>query len=48
MADNQGQLVLAQNQHAFVQDSTKGTVQVYAGPTSVAIGANDRPGTRRA
>jgi major vault protein len=40
---NEGKLVLAQNQHAFVQDSTKGTVQVYAGPQGIALSGNDRP-----
>lgn len=43
MPDIQGQLVLAQNQYAFIQDATKGTVQVYAGPFSLALSANDRP-----
>src|SRR5208337_4869696 len=42
MPDGQ-QLVLAQNQHAFIQDSTKGTVQVYAGPHALALSGNDRP-----
>src|SRR5271156_589754 len=37
------QLVLAQNQHAFVQDKTKGTVQVYAGPHSLGLSPNDQP-----
>ena len=45
MPDIQGQLVLAQNQHAFIQDSTKGTVQVYAGPHALALSGNDRPVT---
>jgi major vault protein len=43
MADIQGQLVLAQNQYAFVQDSTKGTVQVYAGPHASALSNTERP-----
>lgn len=45
MADMQGQtqLVLAQNQHAFIQDTTKGIVQVYAGPHSGAVSQNERP-----
>lgn len=43
MPEIQGQLVLAQNQHAFIQDSTKGTVQVYAGPHALALSGNDRP-----
>jgi major vault protein len=42
MPDGQ-QLVLAQNQHAFVQDATKGTVQVYAGPHSLGLSPNDKP-----
>ena len=42
MADGQ-QLVLAQNQHAFIQDKTKGTVQVYAGPHSLGLSPNDQP-----
>src|SRR5271157_2537494 len=37
------QLVLAQNQHAFIQDATKGTVQVYAGPYSLGLSPNDKP-----
>lgn len=43
MPENQGQLVLAQNQYALIQDNTKGTVQVYAGPTNTPIGNNERP-----
>src|SRR5208337_9277 len=43
MPEVAGQLVLAQNQHAFIQDNTKGTVQVYAGPQGVALSGNDRP-----
>lgn len=44
MADNnQTQLVLAQNQHAFIQDNTKGVVQVYTGPHSGAISQTERP-----
>src|SRR5271154_7191592 len=42
MPDGQ-QLVLAQNQHAFIQDKTKGTVQVYAGPHSLGLSPNDQP-----
>src|SRR5271166_1322883 len=42
MPDGQ-QLVLAQNQHAFIQDATKGTVQVYAGPHSLGLSPNDKP-----
>src|SRR5271157_2561673 len=37
------QLVLAQNQHAFIQDATKGSVQVYAGPYSLGLSPNDKP-----
>jgi len=36
------QLVIAQNQHAFIQDATKGTVQVYAGPYSFGLSPNDK------
>jgi len=43
MADIAGTLVLAQNQHALIQDNTKGTVQVYAGPHALALSNNDRP-----
>ena len=43
MADIQGQLVLAQNQYAFVQDATKGSVQVFVGPHSLALSQNDKP-----
>src|SRR5271166_3270852 len=42
MPDGQ-QLVLAQNQHAFIQDATKGTVKVYAGPHSLGLSPNDKP-----
>ena len=45
MADTTGQLVLAQNQYAFIQDATKGTVQVYAGPHALALSSNDKPVT---
>ena len=38
-----GQLVLAQNQHAFIQDKTKGIVQVNAGPHSFGLSPNDQP-----
>lgn len=37
------QLILAQNQHAFVQDMTKGNVQVCVGPHSMPLGQNDTP-----
>jgi major vault protein len=43
MAENQGQLVLAQNQYAFIQDTTKGHVSIYAGPSSTALSQSDRP-----
>jgi len=43
MAEIQSELVLAQNQHAFIQDTTKGTVQVYAGPHKVSLSPTDRP-----
>src|SRR5271167_4457370 len=42
MPDGQ-QLVLAQNHHAFIQDATKGSVQVYAGPYSLGLSPNDKP-----
>ena len=45
MPEIQGQLVLAQNQYAFIQDATKGTVSVYAGPYVLALSGNDRPVT---
>jgi hypothetical protein len=38
----QSQLVLAQNQYALIQDTTKGTVLVYAGPHNGAIGQNEQ------
>ena len=37
--------MLAQNQFAFLQDATKGTVQVLAGPYVLALSQNDRPVT---
>jgi major vault protein len=45
MPDTTGQLVLAQNQYAFVQDATKGSVQVYVGPFALALSSNDKPVT---
>lgn len=42
-SDAQGQLVLAQNQHALIQDATKGQVQVYTGPHAVSLSPNDKP-----
>jgi major vault protein len=39
------QLILAQNQHAFIQDTNKGTVQVFAGPHSMTLSQTDRPVT---
>lgn len=41
--NTQSQLVLSQNQHALIQDTTKGIVQVYAGPHSGAVSQNERP-----
>ena len=38
-----GQLCLSQDQYAFLQDATKGTVSVFAGPYSFSLSANDRP-----
>jgi major vault protein len=43
MPDIQGQLVLAQNQYAFIQDATKGSVQVFVGPHALALSQTDRP-----
>jgi major vault protein len=43
MPDTTGQLVLAQNQYAFIQDATKGSVQVYVGPHALALSSNDKP-----
>jgi major vault protein len=39
----QGELVLAQNQYAYIQDATKGSVQVYVGPFKTGLTANDYP-----
>lgn len=44
MADNDRELVLAQNQYALIQDD-KGTVSVYVGPTKLGLAANDKPVT---
>ncbi len=43
MAGEQGQLVLAQNQYAFVQDSTNGAVRVSAGPNTQSLSGQDKP-----
>jgi major vault protein len=45
MPDIAGQLVLAQNQYAFIQDATKGSVQVFVGPHALALSSNDKPVT---
>ena len=37
------ELVLAQNQHAFIQDETKGVVQVIVGPYKTGLTVSDRP-----
>lgn len=37
------ELILAQNQHAFIQDETKGVVQVFVGPFKTGLTPNDRP-----
>ena len=37
------ELVLAQNQHAFIQDETKGIVQVIVGPYKTGLTDSDRP-----
>ena len=43
MAETRNELVLAQNQHAFIQDETKGTVQVIVGPFKTGLTVSDRP-----
>lgn len=43
MAETKNELVLAQNQHAFIQDETKGIVQVFAGPHKTGLTTSDRP-----
>jgi len=43
MAETRNELVLAQNQHAFIQDETKGLVQVVVGPYKTGLTATDRP-----
>lgn len=44
MANEQrDELVLAQNQYAFLQDETKGVVEVYVGPFKTGLTPNDRP-----
>lgn len=43
MAEQRNELVLAQNQYAYIQDATKGTVQVYVGPFKTGLTANDYP-----
>lgn len=44
MAENgQRDLVLAPNEHAFVQDNTKGNISVYSGPTKASLSQTDSP-----
>lgn len=43
MPDTRNELILAQNQHAFIQDETKGLVQVIVGPYKTGLTATDRP-----
>jgi len=43
MADAKNELILAQNQYAFIQDETKGSVKVHVGPLTVTPSGNDRP-----
>ena len=43
MAEQRNELVLAQNQHAFIQDETKGLVQVIVGPYKTGLTGTDRP-----
>ena len=45
--ENQRELVLADNEQAFVQDTTKGPVQVYVGPLKVSLSETDKPVRRR-
>jgi major vault protein len=42
-ASQREELILAQNQHAFIQDETKGIVQVLVGPYKTGLTPNDRP-----
>jgi major vault protein len=37
------ELVLAQNQYAFIQDETKGLIKVHVGPITFTPSGNDRP-----
>jgi major vault protein len=43
MAEPTAQLCLSQKEYAFLQDATKGTVAVCAGPYSFSLSGNDRP-----
>lgn len=43
MTEEKGDIVLAQNQYAFVQDDTKGLVQVLVGPSKQGLTSNDKP-----
>lgn len=42
-AEGKNELVLAQNQYAFIQDETKGSVKVHVGPITVTPSGNDKP-----
>ena len=41
--ENERDLVLAPNEYALIQDQTKGTVDVYVGPTKTSLSAQDKP-----
>jgi major vault protein len=43
MAGEAGQLILAQNQYALVQDSTNGAVRVSAGPHTQSLSGQEKP-----
>ena len=43
MPDMQGDLILAQNSFVYIQDETKGTVQVVCGPFKTGMTGNDKP-----
>ena len=41
--DNTRELVLAINQYAYIQDETKGAINVYVGPNKASLSPTDRP-----
>jgi major vault protein len=43
MADNSRELILAQNQFAFVQEEAKGGVSVWVGPSKQGLTPSDKP-----